>query len=289
MSQTNFFNGLIETTPPARPAAGHKSGAPGARSYRASVSVADQIKHVLADHSQAKGESLAKRIMQDRQDRMVSIYGELIACGFKFDDVTTFGLRHANALLAKWQTQGLTKKTIYNRWTTLRSWAVTLQKFGMLGTIEDVWPEFRQTDGRQQKQSVRDFTSEQLQERSDFLRSNRDKTAYFVDRLSREFSMTREHALELDLAQVLLAAKGQNFVRAGQGGNARTYPVSGVHWWELFAEAAEFMQDRNREKLGWPHVEGTDAIAKYALRMSYVNRTLFSTGKNGGAASGEKT
>jgi hypothetical protein len=286
MSQPTFFDGLIETTQPPGITAPTKPA--GAQSYRTGASVADQIKHVLADHSQSKGESLPKRVMQDRQDRMVKIYSELSGCGFKFDDVTSFGLRHAKTLLTKWQAQGLTKKTIYNRWTTLRSWSVTLQKFGMLGTIEDVWPEFRQTEGRQQKQKVREFTPELLQARSDFLRSNHDKTAYFVDRLTREFMMTREHALQLDLPQVLLVARGQPFVRAGNGGTAKTYQIAGTRWWELFAEAAEFMQERHREKLGWPHVEGTEAIAKYALRMSYVSRTLFSKGNKAAAGAGEQ-
>lgn len=284
MSQPTFFDGLIKTTKPPLSAPKRPTGRRGAQGPRPGASVAEQIKHVIDDHSQSKGESLPKRVMQDRHARMVKIYGELSACGFKFEDVTTFGLRHAKALLARWQAQGLTKKTIYNRWSTLRSWSVTLQKFGMLGVIEDVWPEFRRSEGRQQQQKARDLTPEQIQVRSDFLLSNADKTAYLVDRLTREIGMTREHALQLDLAQVQLVASGQTFVRAGQGGNTQTYPVSGTHWWELFAEAAQFMQERHRQNLGWPHVEGTEAIAKFALRMSYVSRTLFFKKKKAAAA-----
>lgn len=289
MSQTNFFDGLVELEHEGGVVTPYGRSRPLLADKRVISPAADQIRAVLSEYYQSVGGSLEKRVMEDRVKRMGTIYRELATCRSKLDDVTTFGLRHAKILLAKWQAQGLTRKTIYNRWGTMRGWAVILNKHGMLGSIDEVWPEFRQTEGRQQVQLARELTAEQIQSRSDFLRTKSDMTAYFVDRLSREIGMTREHALELDLAQVLLVAKGQTYVRASKGANAHVYQMRGTCWWELFAQAAEFMKSRHREKLGWPHVEGTDAIAKYALRMSYVNRTLFSKGKNGGVASGEQT
>lgn len=284
MSQTNFFDELIDTTQPAGITAPYKLAGPRPKGNRASAPAADQIRAVLADYYQSVGGSLEKRVMADRVKRMVNIYTELAICGSTLNDVTSFGLRHAKILLAKWKTQGLTKKTIYNRWSTLRGWSVILNKRGMLGTIDDVWPEFRQGEPAQPATCL---TPEQVQIRSDFLRSKPDQTTYLVDRLCREVNMTREHALQLDLAQVLLVSKGQPFVRAGHGANSRTYAMV-LESWELFGEAARFMKSRHREKLGWPHIEGTEAIAKFAQRMAYVTRTLFVEGRKSGAAGAGK-
>jgi hypothetical protein len=281
MSHPNLFDQLIETTRPAArvssPCRTHKVSQKEMRVYSPPV---EQIKAILADHFQAIGQSLEKRVMADRVKRMVNIYADLSTCGSTFTDVTTFGLRHAKVLLAKWKAQGLSKKTIYNRWVTLRGWSVVLNKYGMLGTIEEVWPEFRQGEPAKPATCL---TAEQIQIRSAYLRAKPDRTAYLVDRLSREVNMTRDHALQLDLAEVLHVAKGQPFVRVGKGANTRTYPMV-LESWEVFSEAAQFMKERNREKLGWPHVEGTQAIAKFAQRMAYVTRTLFPDDDKSGAA-----
>lgn len=244
-------------------------------------SIETQINYILSDRSQFLGEHPNKRIMADRCARVVACYSELEALGFSIKDVTVFGLRHSKSLLTSWRAKGLSPKTIYNRWSTLRAWSLVLNKFGMLGPLEELWPQFSHASPDSQF-TPRIFTPEQIQDRSDCLKSKSDKTAYLVDRLYREMKLTREHALQLDQMQVLAVTKGQPFVRCGQGANARSYTNAADHW-KLFSEVLEFMTDRNRPILCWGDMSIQDGIDKYAVRMSYVSRVLFprKPGKDG--------
>ena len=152
--------------------------------------VLDQIKYVLVDRCQFLGKHLGSRVMEDRCTRVSTAYAELQAMGFKFSDVTTFGLRHAKALLASWQAKGLARKTIYNRWSSLRSWSMALNKHGMLGPLEQWWPAYKQPQADQNL--ARELSTAQLQARSDWLRGKSDQTAYLVDRLTREAGLSRD-------------------------------------------------------------------------------------------------
>lgn len=234
--------------------------------------IAEQVKLVLADRCRFLGEFPSRRVMQDRCERIVTSYSELKTMGFQITEVTSFGLKHARALLESWKTRGLANKTIYNRWSALRGWVIALGKHGMLGTIEEYWPDFNSET--KPTTSARQLTPEQLQERSDYLASKSDKTAYLVDRLAREVGMVREDALEMEHIAALAVAQGHGVLRCGNGASARVYTKISEHQ-RLFKEAADFMTERKREKLSWPGLSNHEAIAKYTFRLSYVTRTLF--------------
>jgi hypothetical protein len=234
--------------------------------------IAEQVKLVMADRCRFLGEFPSRRVMQDRCERIITAYTELRAMGFQISDVTTFGLKHARALLESWKTRDLAKKTIYNRWSALRGWAIILGKHGMLGSVEEYWPEFNQAAAP--TAGARVLTPVQLQIRSDFLGGKSDKTAYLVDRLAREAGMVREDALEMEFAAAQAIAQGHDVLRCGNGASVHVYKEMSKHQ-DLLQEAADFMGSRNRTKLGWPGLSSHDAIAKYSVRMSYVTRCLF--------------
>ncbi len=266
-----------------RPLPPHASQHPLAGKMRGE-SIEAQVRHILADRCQFLNEHPSRRVMNDRCSRITSCYADLKEMGFPISDVTTFGLRHAKMLLSGWREKGLSPKTIYNRWSALRSWSLTLNKHGMLGPLEELWPDFSQTS-QKSTCAPRLLTPEQISTRSDWLRVKSDKTAYLVDRLCREVGLTREEALQVDRAQAMAITKGQTYMRCGQGPNARTYTTVAAHW-ELFREVVDFMTERNRTSLCWSGLEIQAAIDKYALRMSYVARCLFP--KEEGSAKGNQ-
>ncbi|ABE47287.1 phage integrase N-terminal domain-containing protein [Polaromonas sp. JS666] len=246
--------------------------------------IREQISAILTDRARFLGEYPSRRVLSERIERLVTAYTELRAMGFQITDVTSFGLKHARALLENWKQRELSRKTIYNRWSTLRSWTLALNKHGMLGSIDEFWPDFSanvrdRTGGRQ-------LTAQKLQERSDYLRAQRDKTHYFVDRLAREAGMVREDALQIELNAAHGIVQGYELLRCGHGGGAKVYKDMARHQ-VLFAEMVDFMQQRNRTSLCWTGLDIEDAVTKYKDRLVYVGRVLFpknaeKTGQQGG-------
>lgn len=246
--------------------------------------IRDQISAILTDRARFLGDFPSRRVLSERVERLVTAYTELRTMGFQITDVTSFGLRHARALLENWKQRQLSRKTIYNRWSTLRSWTLALNKHGMLGSIDEFWPDFSATV--REPTGARQLTAQQLQDRSDYLRAQRDKTHYFVDRLAREAGMVREDALQIELSAAHGIVQGYDLLRCGHGGGAKVYKDMARHQ-VLFAEMADFMQQRNRTSLCWTGLDIEDAVTKYKDRLVYVGRVLFpkkaeKTGQQGG-------
>lgn len=249
----------------------------------AGLSINEQVKAVMAARNRFLGQISSRKVFQDRCERINTFYNELRRMGYQVETVSTFGLKHARALLASWRQRDLSKKTIYNRWGDLRTWTLALNKHGMLGSIEEFWPDFNAASTASKQ--YRTFTAEQIRERSEFLRAASDQTAYFVDRLSREVGMVRQEALEMELPAAAGIASGNGLLRCGHGASARTYKDMAQHQ-PLFAELVAFMSSRNRKTLGWTDMPIDEAIQKFADRMVYVNRKLFP--KDGAQSRGDK-
>ena len=239
---------------------------------RVSQSMPDQVKLLMSERYQFLGQFPTRRVALERCKRIASLYRELDALGYKLDDVTTLGLRHARALLENWKSKGLSHKTIKNRWSTLCSWALALGKHGMLGPIEQQWPEFV-TQAFPVRQT-RVLSESQIAQRSAYLATKPDLTTYLVERFTREARMTREDALALSLVAAKVVVAGHSVMSCGNGATAHVYRDMTKHH-ELMQEAVAFMVSRNRQQLIWPDLDMQTAIEKYAVRMSYVNRQLF--------------
>jgi len=241
-----------------------------------------QIRSVLTHHYRYIGQS-PSRASLDRQVKQLTVhYKNLRGLGFDIQDVTTFGLRHAKALLAKWQSNKCAPTTIYPRWSVLRTWSRALGKHGMLGTLTELLPGF---DRRPEPgSSYRVLSLDQLSARSAYLESKPDLTVYFVDRLCRDLGLTRESALQVELDDVKAAVEaGATVLRIGLGNARQNIPVSQVHL-PLLIQLRDFMVSRNRKTLAWINLDLDEALQKYTLRLSYVTRTLFPETKRGAKA-----
>ena len=249
-----------------------------------------QIRSALTNYYRYIGQIPSRKSL-DRQVKQISRhYEDLQKLGFDIQDVTTFGLKHAKALLAKWQGKQSAPNTVYVRWSGLRTWSRVLGKHGMLGQLQDLQPGFdrRPLPGG----SNRVLDCYQLADRSSYLQSKPDLTVYLADRLCRELGLTREEALQVELDAVKAVVEGKAAVlRVGIGSDQKNVPLA-HHNRQLFIEILDFMVSRNRKVLAWSHLDLEAALQKYDLRLSYVSRTLFaeekttgdSTIKEGGAA-----
>lgn len=240
----------------------------------------NQVRTVLTNYYRFIGDTPRRRALDQQVKLLTRHYEELRELGYDIKDVTTFGLRHANALLAKWMTGGCGSNTVYCRWSSLRSWSRALGKNGMLGSIQELHPGFNRHESKP-KNPFRMLTIEQVKQRSDLLRSKPDLTHYFVDRLTREVGITREEALQIEYDSLQEVIEGGTpALRAGVG-NRRAYISSiSVHL-PLLTEIRDFMKQRNRETLSWSDLDLDAALQKYSLRLSYVTRTLFPDASRG--------
>ena len=244
------------------------------------VTITAQVASVFTGHFRSLNRFPSRRVVQRRCEVIVTAYNELNAYGYDIRDVSTFGLRHARALLEVWKKKRLSRNTIYCRWSALRTWSNALGKAAMLGRLEEYWPEFKRSDAT--KQTYHLLTQEQLDQRSAFLRQQPDKTCYLVDRLTRELQMTRELAFEIQLEAVEAVIHGESFLRVGVGGRRKLFPDMGKHA-ELIQELHQFMVERHRKTLAWTGRDLDGAITKYAARMTYVTKRLFPPQKGGEA------
>lgn len=250
----------------------------------------DQIRGAFTNYYRYIGKIPARRSFDRQVKHMCVNYEDLQKLGFEIQDVTTFGLRHATALLAKWQAAQCAPNTVYVRWSGLRTWSRVLGKDGMLAKLQDLQPGF---DRRPLPGGInRVLDCYQLAHRSNFLKSKPDWTVYLVDRLCRDLDITREEALQVELHAVNAVVDGGAAVlRVGKGVDQKNIPLA-QHNRQLFIEIRNFMVSCNRKVLAWSDLNLEAALQKYDLRLSYVSRTLFaeektaanSTIEEGGAA-----
>lgn len=241
-----------------------------------------QIRRALTNYYRYIGQIPSRKSLE-RQVKQLSVhYQDLQKLGFDIKDVTTFGLRHAKALLAKWQGNQCAPNSVYVRWSGLRTWSRVLGKNGMLGQLKDLQPEFdRRPDP---SKSNRNLDRGQLAYRSQHLQSKPDLTVYLVDRLCRELDLTREDALQVELDAVEAVVGGKAAVlRVGKGAEQKNVPHA-QHNLALYTEILDFMVSRNRKTLAWSHLDLDAALQKYTLRLAYVTKTLFGENKRGSQA-----
>ncbi len=238
------------------------------------ASFEDQIRVVLKNHYRFIGQTPRRSLVDQQVKTLCGHYKDLKRLGFDILDVTTFGLKHAKALLAKWQAGNYGSNTMYCRWSTLRSWSRALGKHGMLPSLGDLVPGFTRYETAPTR-GFRLLTPSQIRERSEFLGTKPDLTVYLVDRLCREMTATREEALQLDIDAVLEVVDGDaTHLRTGVGNQRVLIPHARLHL-PLLTEARDFMRQRNRQTLAWSNLDLDGSLQKYSLRLSYVTRTLF--------------
>ena len=100
--------------------------------------------------------------------------------------------------------------------------------------------------------------------------------------------LSREDALKVELDAVKGVVEGKaSVLRVGTGGEQKNVPKAQLYL-PLLTQIRDFMVSRNRKALAWSHLNLDAALQKYTLRLSYVNRTLFSKEKRGGQATAKK-
>lgn len=250
----------------------------------AGQSLSDQVRSAFTNYYRYIAKIPSRKSL-DRQVSQVSLYyQELRNLGFDIQDVTNFRLKHAKALVAKWQSNKCASTTVYSRWSNLRTWSRVLGKHEMLPNLKDVQPGFSRYSepSNGNGKSYRVLTVDQVLFRSNYLESKADLTVFFVDRLCRELELTREEALQLDLDAVKAVVEGKaTALRIGMGNQRTNIPQDRLNLL-LLARTRDFMVSRNRKALAWSHLDLDAALQKYTLRLSYVTRTLFPEKTPGG-------
>lgn len=241
-----------------------------------------QVKSAFTNHYRFIGQIPSRKSLERQVKQVSGYYQELKKLGFDIQDVTTFGLKHAKALLSKWQVNECAPNTLYARWSGLRTWSRVLGKHGMLGKITDVQPEFNRSLKPVNGNQV--LSLEQVKTRSEFLKTKADATVYLVDQLCRVIGLTREEALQVELDELNAVVNGGAMVfHVGLGNNRKNVPASGAYL-ALFTQIRDFIVSRNRKTLAWSDLDLDASLQKYALRLSYVTRTLFPETKRGTTA-----
>lgn len=241
-----------------------------------------QVRGALTSYYRYIGQTPSRKNLERNVKQITVHYQDLKQLGFDIQNVTSFGLKHAKALLGKWQANQCAPNTLYVRWSSLRTWARVLGKYGMLGKLSEVLPGFNR--GLQHGNGYRILTPEQVAERSAFLESKPDVTVYLIDRLCRELGLTREEALQLDLDAVNAVVESDATVlRIGTDNDRKNIPSVRLNL-PLLTHIRDFMVSRNRMTLAWSNLDLDAALQKYTLRLSYVTRTQFPETKRGAKA-----
>ncbi len=234
-------------------------------------SFSEQIRPVFANYHRFLGTTPSRRVVDRKVEELAGYYKDLKRLGFEVVDVTSFGLKHAKALLGLWQTKGCASNTVYCRWSFLRSWSRVLGKHGMLPALKELQPEYMSGAGHEPRS--RALTLHQVQVRSDYLAAKADKTVYLVDRQALE--------IELDAVQQVVVSDA-TILRVGTGSQRKNVQHIRLHM-PLMTELRDFMLQRNRKALAWSDLDIDAALQKYTLRLAYVTRKLFPKEKGGQA------
>lgn len=235
--------------------------------------LAVQIATLLRAHStfscrETVGEN--DRAQQARYREICRIYEDLAAAGYKLQQADGLRERHVKVLLQRWQDQHKKPATVRKRWSILRVWMLALGRPGMIGTIEQYWPDIPQPQraGKAVGQNPRDkrLTEAQMTE----LMRARDLTHWYVERLHRELGLTIEEALHFDQALAANCLEGRLVLRSVATGSWRTVEIKNQEALLLVQAVQSFIAERGRKRLMWSDVTPAAALKRHQNRVAYL-------------------
>jgi len=118
----------------------HLFGSLGVPAYNPSLSHAAQVVIVMRQRFMFLGEAPSQYVFNERCRPIIAAYRDLTVMGYTIKFVAEFRLIYALALLYRWRWENLDRSTITGRWDDLRQWVIDIDKPGMLGHLDEIWP-----------------------------------------------------------------------------------------------------------------------------------------------------
>lgn len=253
------------------------------------LSLAEQVSVLLRAHARfsfrqtdrADGPAIVQRYQA-----VCRIYGELADAGYRLESVLAFKERHAKVLLERWRSRGNKHTTIRSNWSVLRIWLLALGKGGMLGAIEQYWPDIPKSEERAAKgENLRGRVLDERQMAE--LMHATDRTHWLVERMRQEVGLTVEEALLFNPVMVTDYLAGRLVLGRTVDGRVREVRVGGQAGVTLVQEVEAFMAERGRRRLMWPDMPLATAVKRHQNRLSYVRRKLPAEASVQGAQMGQ--
>lgn len=217
----------------------------------------------------------------ERYRAIARLYGQLGERGYHLNNARGLKERHVRVLLQLWREQGKKPSTIRSRWSILRMWMLALGRAGVIGPIEQYWPDIpKQEDGTAIGGNPRDKVLSEAQ-MTELMRAS-DLTHWYVECLHQELGLTVQEALAFDSQMATKALTGRMMVRSSSGEGGWMVAASSQAQVTLVQKVETFMAERGRGHLMWPNMTLSSALKRHYNRLAYLRRKF-----PAGAPSGE--
>lgn len=234
-----------------------------------------QIATLWKTYAGFSGRNKPKADNRDELRRLHDIagfYDELAAAGCTLKQVDGLRERHAKILLQRWLDLGRKPATIRRNWSILRTWCLALSKPGMVGPLEQYWPDAPKPEvgegGKGERTQDKTLDESQITE---LMRAD-DQTHWFVERLHRELGLSVEEALLFDRDMAANYLQGRLMVVAANRRDHRTVNLDSQDKVLLVQQVQAFVTERARARLMWPDMPLVKALRKHQNRVAYLRR-----------------
>jgi hypothetical protein len=182
-------------------------------------------------------------------------------------DALDFREKHARLLLAYWR-ECCSPATIHLYWSRVLTLTHVLGKVGMVGHLEQYWPDAppaktAKRDARTQDATLND---DQLTE----LMRKRDLTHWFVQRLHQELGLSFAEAMKFDRGAA--ADRLHRRVIVDDRFRRREVRLQDETQVALVQQVVDFLTKTGRRELKWPVIGLDKAVRKHENRVAYLRR-----------------
>lgn len=204
---------------------------------------------------------------------LTRIYDDINRSGCKLTQADGLKERHVRILLDLWKREGKSVATIRKDWSILKVWGLALGKPGMVGRLEEYWPDVPKGDttpksGTSGKTEAGPLTSPQMTE---LLRAS-DQTHWHTERLVQKLGVTVEEALLFDKDMAANYLAGKLVMRSAARREYRSIPLADHDSVILVQEVQSFIQSKGRARLMWRDMTPAEAVRKHQNRIAYLRR-----------------
>jgi len=208
-----------------------------------------------------------ERAQNERYCDILRMYEDLAKAGYKLQQADGLRDRHVKVLLQLWRARAK-PTTVRKQWAILRQWMLVLGRPGMMGPIEQYWPDIPPRERKAAGENPRDKTLTEAQ-MTELMRA-RDLTHWYVERLRRELQLTVEEALHFDKVLAANCLEGRLVLQSVATGQWRTVQIKDHASLMLVQDVQAFIAQRGRKRLMWPDMTPAAALKRHQNRLSYL-------------------
>lgn len=238
----------------------------------------NQLERILAAHNGYRaGRAKAKCSVATRHDRGNIIkfaFAQLWQLGYRLDTPRSLGGRHIQALMKRWDEEGIAVITLHNRLSSLRTYASWIGKDGMVMDIGEYLPkrDLRRTTVAKHNRA---WLPNGVDPRDIIARARElNERLALILSLQEAFGLRAKEAIEMRPAYCLVeSGKAIEIYEGTKGGRLRRIEIDTDYKRQVFEWARQVAATNRTGRVRWPELTWRQAQRRFYYLLSKLGVT----------------